>query len=240
MKIASQELLAHLHQQADAEAAKKALRFFKTGPGEYGEGDRFLGIRVPVLRKLSKQAQDLSLDEIHTLLSSPWHEIRLIALMILGLQFKKAEGKNASLEKELYLFYLQHLPSINNWDLVDSSAPQILGAYLNPRPLEREILYKLVKSKNLWERRVAILASFTFIRAHDFKDALELAKKLLQDKEDLLHKATGWMLREIGKRNEAVLTQFLEKHTTIMSRTMLRYAIERLSKEEKLYYLNLK
>ncbi len=202
--------------------------FFKTGPGEYGEGDRFVGVRVPVLRKLVKEFAEADEATLHALLESDVHEDRALALFILVRQFEKGNEVDRA---RIYRFYLDHTCRINNWDLVDLSAPQVVGGYLVNR--SRRPLYRLVRSKSLWERRIAILATFTFIRQGDFADTLALADLLLGDREDLIHKAVGWMLREIGKRDLAVLEAFLEPRCKTMPRTMLRYAIEKFPEPKR-------
>lgn len=229
-----------LHALANKKITQNSQRFFKTGPGQYGEGDQFLGIRVPVLRTLAKKGQDLSLAEVENLLHSKWHEARSLALMILVLKAEKARKKNLKNFEEYVDFYLKNRAFVNNWDLVDGSAPYILGHDLLLHPHKRELLYRYVKSKILWERRIAVLATFTLLKAGDFKDILALAQELLNDKEDLMHKAVGWMLRELGKKDEQVLRKFLDEHTPRMPRTMLRYAIEKFSEKDRKYYLTLK
>ena len=211
-------------------AAEHAQRFFKTGPGQYGEGDLFLGITVPVLRKLSKQYHDIALNDAVELLQSPLHEVRLLALLIMVLQYERG-GK----ESAIYRTYLANTHRINNWDLVDVSASQIVGAHLFGR--DRKPLYRLAKSKRLWERRIAIIATFYFIRRNQFDDTLTIADLLLNDKEDLMHKAAGWMLREVGKRDLKVEEDFLLPRYKQMPRTMLRYAIERFPEPSRLAYL---
>jgi 3-methyladenine DNA glycosylase AlkD len=220
---------------ADKNQARILSGFFKTGPGQYGEGDVFLGIKVPIQRAAIKKYFPMSLVEVEKLLSSSFHEHRLSALFILIRQFEKGDDEA---KEKIYKLYLKALAGgqINNWDLVDMSAPNIVGKYLEEN--NRSILYALVSSKNLWERRVAVLATFTFIRNKDFKDILVLAKKLLSDKEDLMHKAVGWMLREAGKRDEAVLRDFLNENVVKMPRTMLRYAIEKFDERERKKYLS--
>jgi len=215
--------------------AKILQRFFKTGPGEYGEGDIFAGIKVPPCRELAKKYRDLSFNDLQKLLRSPIHEERSIALMILHLRFKKADEV---LQTKIYKFYFKNLKSINNWDLVDGSAPYIVGPYLENR--DRKILYKLAKSKNLWERRIGMLSTFHFIRQNDFTDALKIAEHLLYDKHDLMHKAMGWMLREIGKRDAVAERKFLSRFAATMPRTALRYAIEKFPETERLKYLKMK
>jgi len=204
-------------------------RFFKTGPGQYGAGDKFLGVMVPEQRQIAKQFIDLPLVEIEKLLNSTWHEERLTAVLILVYQYQQADEKK---QKRIFNFYLAHTSRINNWDLVDVSADKIIGAYLFTHP-DQKLLDKLVISSNLWERRIAVLASFYFIKNQQFDLSLQLAKKLLTDQHDLMHKAVGWMLREIGKRDEAVLIKFLEANLKKMPRTMLRYSLERLGEADR-------
>jgi 3-methyladenine DNA glycosylase AlkD len=213
--------------------AKVLSGFFKTGPGQYGAGDIFFGIKVPVQRAAIKKYYDLSLADLQELLNGKIHEHRLSALFILVKQFEK--GGEAKREK-IYKFYLKNTKKINNWDLVDLSAPNIVGQYLLAK--NRRILYTLVKSKNLWERRIAVLATFAFLRQKDFKDTLKIAEILLDDEHDLIHKAVGWMLREVGKREEKVLRNFLKKFAQKMPRTMLRYAIEKFTEAERKEFLN--
>ena len=221
-----------LRSLADPAVAAVSARFFKTGPGEYGEGDVFLGVRVPVIRKVAKEFNGLPISEAESLLHSEFHEERLLALVIMVSHFEK--GDDAT-RKRVYDLYLSNARYINNWDLVDLSAPQIVGGYQEGK--SRRPLHRLAKSANLWERRIAILATFHFIRRGDFADTLKVAEMLLKDKEDLIHKAVGWMLREIGKRDVATLEAFLGKHCQVMPRTMLRYAIERFSDEKRREYL---
>jgi len=211
--------------------SKKAInyqRFFKTGKGEYGEGDIFYGIVVPELRKISKKYKSLELNDVEKLLKNEVHEFRMIGLFILSLRFK-------SNEKEIYDCYMNNLVRINNWDLVDVSAPNIPGVYLLDK--DKKILYSLAKSKNLWERRIAMLSCFAFIRINQYEDALKISKILLKDEHDLMHKAVGWMLREVGKRNLNVEEDFLKKHYKNMPRTMLRYAIEKFDENKRQRYL---
>lgn len=217
---------------ANPEIAEHSQRFFKTGVGEYGEGDQFLGIRVPVLRKQVTQYQQLPDAEVIRLLHSPFHEERLFALLVWVKQFQKAPEED---QAHLYNLYLHHTQYINNWDLVDSSAYQIVGVFLEGK--DRQPIYSLAQSQSLWERRIAMIATFQWIRNHDFEDALALAKLLLQDPEDLIHKAVGWMLREIGKRDLEIEKSFLKVHYQDMPRTMLRYAIEKFPKPERQGYL---
>ena len=223
---------ARVRKLGSREDAKVLQWFFKTGPGEYGEGDVFAGVRVPVLRSLIKEYAGVDEPTLDALLNSPVHEDRLLALLIAVRQFEK--GSDAD-RRRLHQFYLAHTPRINNWDLVDLSAPQLVGGYLATR--SRRILYRLVKSKSLWERRISILATFAFIRQGDFVDILALADQLLADREDLIHKAVGWMLREVGKRDMAVLEAFLKPRCKRMPRTMLRYAIEKFPEPKRQAYL---
>jgi 3-methyladenine DNA glycosylase AlkD len=217
---------------ADAETAKVLQRFFKTNAGEYGEGDIFIGIKVPPLRKLAAEFQTAPLKGVRSLLRSKIHEERALALMILVRQFGRADSK---LRQEIYDFYLAHTPFINNWDLVDGSAPYIVGPFLWER--DRRQLYRFAKSDSLWERRIAILSTFYFIRQNDFTDALSISELLINDEHDLIHKAVGWMLREIGKRDQAAEELFLRKHCQTMPRTALRYAIERFPEPLRRKYL---
>lgn len=221
-----------LQKNANKKQAKILSRFFKTGKGEYGEGDKFLGLKVPVQRKILKNYLDLNFTDLQNLLDSKIHEHRLGAVLILVAQFKKADNK---LKKDIYKFYLKNAKRINNWDLVDLSAPNIVGGYLSGN--DRQVLYRLAKSKNLWERRISILATFTFIRAYDFSDTLAIAEILLKDEHDLIHKAVGWMLREVGKRDSKVEENFLDKFYKEMPRTMLRYAIEKFIEKKRKHYM---
>ncbi len=209
-------------------------RFFKTGKGQYGEGDRFLGVVVPNTRRVAKRHKDAPQEVVAELLQSPWHECRLCALLMLVERFRKSgEGGR----KETYGFYLSHTGRINNWDLVDLSAPYIVGEYLKDKP--RGDLYRLAGSPLLWEQRIAVVATLTLIRQDEFADTLALAGQLLGHRHDLMHKAVGWTLREVGKRDKHALTAFLDAHAREMPRTMLRYAIEKFPDEERKYYLNL-
>ena len=217
---------------ASREKAALLQRFFKTGPGQYGEGDRFLGVMVPATRLVVKEFADTPLPEIVKLLRSSWHEERLLALLLLVHQFERGDE---ALRKKVISLYLKNTRYINNWDLVDLSAPKIVGPYLDKR--SRALLYQLARSKSLWERRIAILASFHFIRQSDFGDCLALTELLLGDDEDLMHKAVGWMLREVGKKDVSVLEGFLKKHYRRMPRTALRYSIERFPEAKRKKYL---
>ena len=227
------QIINKLKELGDAEIASHSQGFFKTGKGEYGEGDIFLGIRVPVIRQCVKEYHDISLDDTLKILKSPFHEARLLALLILVKKYtleKTVAGKNA-----IYRSYLNNTKHINNWDLVDLSSYQIVGAHLYFR--DKKPIYRLVRSKDLWERRIGVLATFYFIKYGQFTDSLAVAELLLNDREDLIHKAVGWMLREVGKRELKVEEEFLIKHYKEMPRTMLRYAIERFPEKKRLSYL---
>jgi 3-methyladenine DNA glycosylase AlkD len=222
-----------LESVSSLERAKINAWFFKTGKGEYGEGDEFLGVTVPDQRKVAKEYVELSFEEIQKLLQSKKHEHRLTALLILTLQYKRGGIKE---QKGVVSFYLKNIIYVNNWDLVDLSAYHILGAQYVQNGGEK-MLFVLAKSKNLWERRIGIIATLAFIRDKNYDPTLKIAEILLHDTEDLMHKAVGWMLREMGKRDKKTLVTFLEKHSTVMPRTMLRYAIERFPKEERTMWL---
>jgi 3-methyladenine DNA glycosylase AlkD len=221
-----------LREAARPDHAAVLQRFFKTGPGEYGEGDLFLGLRVPFLRRLARQSDGLRLTDATALLRSRYHEERLLALLILVRRFERGDAR---LQERVFRLYLRGRRFVNNWDLVDLSAPNILGTWLLPRP--RTLLRRLAGSRVLWDRRMAVLATLTFIRHGQFEDTLDLCRRLLRDEEDLLHKACGWMLREIGKRDRRALNEFLERQAGRMPRTMLRYAIERLPERERRAWL---
>ncbi len=226
------QIQSQLKRAGSKEKQAILQRFFKTGKGEYGEGDIFIGVTVPRIREVSRQFQSASLDDTIQLLKSPVHEERLTALLILIDQFGKAQRDG---QKKIYELYLKHTRFINNWDLVDLSAHHIVGAFLDGQ--DKGILRTLAASKLLWDRRIAIIATFYFIRRNEFQDALSLAEMLLKDKEDLMHKAVGWMLREVGKRDLAKEEDFLKKHYREMPRTMLRYAIERFPEGKRQAYL---
>ena len=227
-KIIHNDLL----QLANEQIAEHSQRFFKTGKGEYGEGDIFLGIRVPLLRKLVKKYRGISITEVRKLLHSKFHEERLLAVLMLVQLFKSGDE---SVQKQVYDLYLENTEFINNWDIVDISASNIVGAHLYEK--DKAPLYDLVQSKNLWERRIAIISTFYFIRQNEFDDTLKIAEILLNDKEDLIHKAVGWMLREVGKREIEFEEEFLQEHYKIMPRTMLRYAIEKFPETSRKMYL---
>ena len=223
-----------LRALASAETARILQGFFKTGKGQYGEGDIFLGIKVPVLRALVKQHRDAAnLDTVARLLVSKYHEERLFALLLLVQLHQRGDEAQQQTAFELYL---GNTPRINNWDLVDLSAQYLVGRHLEQRP--RKVLHQLARSESLWERRIAIVATHHFIRRNDFADTLKIARTLLQDEHDLMHKAVGWMLREVGKRDLAAEEGFLLKHYRDMPRTMLRYAIERFPEQKRKKYLN--
>ena len=228
-----ESLKKELKSLSDPIRATNLLRFFKTGPGEYGEGDVFLGITVPMQRVVVKKYRDLPLEEVLELLHSKIHDYRAVALLIMVEQFRR--GKELEREK-IYNAYLANTEWVNNWDLVDVTCHKIVGEYLVDK--DRSILYKLAVSKNLWERRIAIISTATFIRNDDFYDILKIAEILVNDKHDLIQKAVGWMLREVGKRDKMVEEIFLRKYYRTMPRIMLRYAIERFGEEERLFYLN--
>ncbi len=233
--MTAEDVKQKLKSLASPDVAKTSARFFKTGPGQYGEGDTFIGIKVPTLRKVSREFRSLPLEEVELLLHSPIHEERHLALMILVLQVAKCDAAH---RRTAFDFYLENTKFINNWDLVDCSAPQVVGGYLLDK--SRRPLFQLAKSKSLWERRIAIVSTQHFIRNDDFADTLEISQKLLKDEEDLIHKAAGWMLREVGKTAKAVLEAFLDQHAAAMPRTMLRYAIEHFSPDQRRAYLQRK
>ena len=226
------DIQRELESLADPGHAAILQRFFKTGPGEYGEGDRFRGLRVPVLRKVAGKYRHLPRAETVSLLQSAFHEDRLLALLIL---IQRYYSGDADLRGEMHRLYLKHRKFVNNWDLVDASAPHLLGHYLRNRP--KDPLTRLAASRVLWERRMAIIATFDFITQGDFDETLRIARLLVSDPEDLIHKAVGWMLREVGKREAAVAEAFLQAHYRRMPRTMLRYAIERFPEARRQAYL---
>ena len=226
------ELKKSIKDSSDKKQSEILQRFFKTGPGEYGEGDVFLGIKVPLLRKIAKENIDVKLDEIVLLLNSAFHEERLVALFILVQKYLKAGQEE---KEKIFNTYIKNIEKINNWDLVDLSAPLIVGAYLFDK--DKTILFNYAKSKNLWEKRIAILSSFYFIKHGMFDVTLRLSKILLNDTHDLIHKAAGWMLREIGKRDLRTEEDFLIKYYKNMPRTMLRYAIEKFPERKRQLYL---
>lgn len=213
-----------LKELASLEVAATSARFFKTGSGQYGEGDRFIGVRVPMVRQVAREFRDLNLCAVKHLLESDIHEERLLALLVLVGKLKKCTPET---QYEIFDFYLTHTTRVNNWDLVDSSAPAIVGGYLLDKPAKlRKVLDRLARSVDLWERRIAIVATQRLIRDDQLDDTLRISQQLLKDQHDLIHKAVGWMLREVGQRHEPTLAAFLTAHSATMPRTMLRYAIE--------------
>jgi 3-methyladenine DNA glycosylase AlkD len=230
--LSAKEIRGRVRELSNAERAEVLQRFFKTGPGQYGEGDIFLGLTVPQMRALAKEYRALANREIVDLLQSAFHDERAIALFILVQAFAKADE---AARKQIYELYLQQTKFINSWDLVDCSAAQIVGGFLLEK--SRKPLHKLAKSPSLWERRIAIIATFHFIRQNEFAETLKIAGLLLGDKEDLIHKAVGWMLREVGKRNRHVEEEFLIEHYEKMPRTMLRYAIEKFPEARRQMFL---
>jgi 3-methyladenine DNA glycosylase AlkD len=237
LKVGSVQLMLNqikkeLLRLGDSERAKQLSNYFKIGKGQYGEGDVFLGISVPQQRKVAKRYADLSMEDLQELLRSEIHEQRFTALLILVSKYRQADSTN---KKKIFDFYIKNSGYVNNWDLVDLSAPKIVGDYLASR--DRSILFQLARSSSLWERRIAVLATFTFIDKNDFEDAFSIAKLLLFDEKDLIHKAVGWMLREIGKRDQEVLEEFLDEYKSRMPRTMLRYSIEKFSEDKRKHYL---
>ncbi len=232
MNATAAEIQRELETYIDPVKREYLPRFFKTGEGEYGEGDRFLGVVVPNTRIVAKKYKDADFEVVKELLQSPWHECRLCALLILVERFKKSGEAE---RKKIYDFYLSQTARVNNWDLVDLSAPTIVGGYLLDKP--RNDLYRLAESPLLWDQRIAVVATYTLIKNDDFIDILSLAELLLHHPHDLMRKATGWMLREMGKRQKDLLCQFLDKHHKVMPRTMLRYSIEKFDEDERRYYM---
>ena len=232
MSKSLEKIQKKLKYLGNKEKAKKHQRFFKTGPGEYGEGDIFVGVTVPELRKLADEYKTIPLKEVKHLLRSPIHEERLLSLFLLIHRYSKGDEPE---KKRVYELYLKSTQFINNWDLVDSSAGHIVGAFLFDK--SKKPLYDLVKSENLWERRISIISTFYFIKHNQFSDTLKISKILSSDKEDLIHKAVGWMLREVGKRDMNVEEKFLKSYYKNMPRTMLRYAIEKFPELKRQGYL---
>ena len=226
------KIRTNLEKLSDKQRAKVLQRFFKMGPGEYGEGDMFLGIRVTELRKLAKEYQDITTKEVEQLLKSAIHEERLLALLILVRTYSRGDE---CAKKKIYELYLKNTKAVNNWDLVDGSAEHIVGAFLMDK--SKRPLYRLAKSKNLWERRISIMSTFHFIKRDEFSETLKISGMLISDEEDLIHKAVGWMLREVGKRRLQTEERFLRDHYKEMPRTMLRYAIERFPEPKRQRYL---
>ncbi|MEG1562649.1 MAG: DNA alkylation repair protein [Bacteroides sp.] len=232
MKGRAAVILQELETYIDPVKRDYLPRFFKTGKGQYGEGDKFLGVVVPNTRLIAKQHREEPWEVMAELLQNEWHECRLCALLMLVERFKKCDEMG---RKELFDFYLLHTRQINNWDLVDFSAPTIVGEYLKEKP--REVLYRLAASPLLWDQRIAVVSTLTLIRNRDFIDILRLSELLLNHPHDLIQKAVGWMLREMGKRDKDLLVQFLEKYSKQMPRTMLRYSIEKFTDEERAFFM---
>lgn len=232
-EVTAQAMREALRALGNKDIAAHSAGFFKTGKGEYGEGDRFLGIRIPVIRKHVRKFRDAPERAVLAMLRSQYHEERLFAALILVDQFERGSEPDKA---RIYELYLQNREYVNNWDIVDSSAHKIVGPWLQDR--DRGMLYELVDSESVWDRRIAIIATFHFIRDRDFADALEIAARLRDDEHDLIHKAVGWMLREVGNRDREVEERFLKKHYSKMPRTMLRYAIEKLPEPRRKAYLN--
>ena len=232
------ELRKEIRKCANPAKAKLLAGFFKTGPGEYAEGDKFMGVMVPDERRIAKQYRDLSRSDVLELLHSPWHEERMIALFILTGQYQRGDAK---VRKAIYDLYLNNTKHINNWDLVDLSAKYIVGAQIAEGGADEAILFKLAKSHSLWERRIAVLATFYPIAQGDARLALAVAELLVDDPHDLIHKAVGWMLREVGKRCSVKAEEsFLDRHAATMPRTMLRYSLEHFPPKRKEYYMGMR
>jgi 3-methyladenine DNA glycosylase AlkD len=232
MPASAREIIQHLVEIGSPEDAAFAQRYFKTGPGQYGEGDHFLGIRAPVMRKLARAHLSVTLGTCAALLRSRYHEARLLGVLILALKSERGDDR---VREAVYELYLRNTARVNNWDLVDVSAPRIVGGYLAER--NRSVLVRLARSASLWERRIAILATQHFIRRGEFDDTFRIADLLLEDREDLIHKATGWMLREVGNRDRAAEEAYLKTRYARMPRTMLRYAIEKFPEPRRRQYL---
>ena len=237
MSTKSKQIIAELNKMKNPEGAKHAQRFFKTGKGEYGEGDVFLGLTTPQVKEIvKKHYKDAILSDLEALLNSKYHEHRSTALLILVNKMQKAEEKE---QKAIVDFYLKYTDRINNWDLVDISAYHVLGRYFYHQGGGEKVLRKLAKSKHLWSERISVVATMYYIKKGDFGLILEFAKHFLNHKHDLMHKAVGWMLREVGKKDKKVLVKFLDEYTAKMPRTALRYAIEKFPETERLKYLRL-
>jgi 3-methyladenine DNA glycosylase AlkD len=212
--------------------ARASMRFFKTGPGQYGEGDQFIGLNAARIYATVRECGDLTLADVDTMLHSPWHEVRLVAVVLLAKRYPRSDART---QQAIYSLYVRRAARVNNWDLVDSSAPAVVGGHLRTR--SRAPLHRLAKSRDLWERRIAIVATQHLIRHGQFADTLRLAVTLINDEEDLIHKAVGWMLREVGKRDEPTLRRFLNKYAARLPRTALRYSLERLSPRLRKHYM---
>jgi 3-methyladenine DNA glycosylase AlkD len=243
MKALKERIIREFEKVSSKEKAKDYKKFYKTGKGEYGEGDVFIGVTVPEVRKLCKKfLEEVTLKDLGFFISNKIHEYRLFALLTLTYMYEKvAKEKNLEERKkrqgEIFDYYIKNRQHINNWDLVDASAYKIVGEYLKER--DRSVLYDLIKSDSIWDQRIAIISTFAFIKNHDFKEILKFGELLLNHEHHLIHKALGWMLREVGKRDIAALRKFLNRYATRMPRTMLRYSIEKLGKEERQYYMSL-
>lgn len=235
MKITAETVENHLIELSNPEIAMKTQKFFKTGKGEYGEGDQFIGIRVPVIRKQLIKYKDISLHENEKLLKNTYHEVRMFALLMLVDKFSRG---NEQEKFKIYQLYTSNLRYVNNWDLVDCSAHYIVGAFLADK--DKQPLYDLAVSEVLWERRVSIISTFYLIKNNEFNETLKISRMLINDREDLIHKAVGWMLREIGNRSQETEEKFLKENAVNMPRTMLRYAIEKFPKEKRKFYLECK
>lgn len=229
-----EQLKKEVQESKNSEQAKHLQKFFKTGKGEYAEGDIFLGIKVPIQRSIAKKYTNMKLNEIQDIINSKIHEYRLIALLILIQKYKKAK-KDRLERRKIFEFYLRNTKNINNWDLVDLSAPQILGDFLQTEGTD--MLMNLAQSENMWERRISIISTYPLIKKRRFGETLAISEILLKDEQDLIHKAVGWMLREVGKRNKKVLELFLMQRYSKMPRTMLRYAIEKFPEDERKEWL---
>ena len=228
-------ILQKLYDLSDPKTAAVQLRFFKTGKGQYGEGDRFLGVTLPQTRRVVKEFfMRADWKDLEKLFASKWHEARACAVLILVAKFEKAQTEKE--RREIFDFYVVHLPRVNNWDLIDISAYKIIGAFLADKP-DRSILFKLAQGENLWEQRASIVSTMLLVKRGEFGPTLKLAEKFFTHEHDLMHKATGWLLREVGKKDERVLCEFLGTHATHMPRTMLRYSIEKLTPEQKKFYM---
>jgi 3-methyladenine DNA glycosylase AlkD len=234
-RLRPREVIRRMQEAADAARASALRAFFKTAPGEYGAGDRFLGLTVPQIRQIAAECLEMPLTDIEVLLESPWHEVRLLGVVLLAAGYPAAD---ATRQEAIYRLCLRRTDRINSWDLVDACAPGVVGAHLRHR--SRRVLRTLARSSNLWERRIAIVSTLHFIRHGQYRDTLEIAERLIADREDLIHKAAGWMLREVGKRDEPLLRSFLDRHAPAMPRTMLRYAIERLPPVDRRGYLSMR
>lgn len=232
----AEDIITQIEAETNPEKAKHLQYFFKTGKGQYAEGDLFLGLAVPQTRAIVKQTEKLPLEEIGKLLDSPYHEIRLAGLLLLVKQYKAAK-KDKIEQQAVYEFYVENARKANNWDLVDLTCRDIIGMHLLDKEEERNILYTLIKSENLWEQRIAIVSTWAFIKQHQFDDTFALSLQIMDHKHDLMHKAMGWMLREVGKMDRGALVQFLEIHRKNMPRTALRYAIEHFDQEQRTYFM---